>query len=355
MKKEILYKYLNNNCSDEEFEQFKDWIKKDSLSKEGKIMGIEDWTTFNSGKEIEESENYQTLLDKIHYEINLKEKTRSEWTIFPLYKMLNYFYRITAILFLPLLGIVLYMILNDSSHFYMTAGQSKDSIEIITPVGSRAVVQLSDGTEVNLNYESRIKYPVIFKGDTREIQLKGEAYFDVAHNPKKPFIVKTGNFNVKAFGTKFNVQSYPEDNIIETTLVEGKVVLGRVINNGKNIKTIGIMKPGQHIECDIKSCKVNLSEGRIEKYIAWKDGKLVFDNESISDIAKKLGRMFNVDIYIEEDARDYTYTATFKEEPLILILDLMTETTPIKYELFPRKKLPDGIYSKQKIRIEKLK
>jgi ferric-dicitrate binding protein FerR (iron transport regulator) len=226
-----------------------------------------------------------------------------------------------------------------------------DSLEIIAPIGSRTVVQLSDGTEINLNYGSKIKYPRNF-GNTREVTLSGEGYFDVTHNPDKPFIVKTGKLNVKALGTEFNVQAYPGDDVIETTLVEGKVVIEKTIPGEKN-QSVGKMIPGQHIAYNLNSDKITSTKGSIDKYIAWKDGKLVFDNESITEITEKLGRMFNVEFEVADNAKDFSYTVTFFNDPLYLILDLMKETAPITYDVLSRKRQSDGTFSKQKIRIEK--
>ena len=101
---------------------------------------------------------------------------------------------------------------------------SVDSLEVIAPVGSRTVVELSDGSVVHLNYGSRMKYPQNFSGETRSVVLTGEGYFKVAHNPDKPFVVSTGIIDVIAVGTIFNVNAYPENNNIATTLVEGKVI-----------------------------------------------------------------------------------------------------------------------------------
>ena len=113
------------------------------------------------------------------------------------------------------------------------------------------------------------------------------------------------------------------------------------------------MEPGQHVDYDISSGEIASSKGNTNKYIAWKDGKLVFDNEPITGVTKKLSRMFNVDIVIADEVKDYTYTVTFADESLFFILDLMKETTPINYTVAQRNKLPDGTYSKLKIKIEK--
>ncbi len=353
MKKEILHKYLYDNCSENEFEEFVDWANNDSLNKEGKELGFDDWTNFNVPEKNKKDKRYSLLLDKIHHQINLNERTPEKKTTILFSNVTSWFSKAAAILFIPLLGIILYLLTNNDHHFNnLTAEINVDSLEVIAPIGSRTVVQLTDGTKVHLNYGSRMKYPREFVGDTREINLIGEAYFDVAHNADKPFVVKAGNLNVKVLGTEFNVQAYPGDDNISTTLVKGKVSLEEINKSGK-IKAIGAMVPGQHVDYSIQSGEIGSSMGNVDKYVAWKDGKLVFDNEPIYNVAAKLNRMFNVDIQVAKEVGELTYTVTFINEPLSLILDLMTETTPIKYSVSQRKKLPDGTYSLQQIKIER--
>lgn len=350
MNKEILIKYLNDNCSEEEFEKFVFWLKKEKESGERKSWILDDWRSFEPELGNVDRGKYRALLDKIHHEINLnqqkKEMTLTSGTV------ITWLSRAAAILFIPLFTTLVYVSTNNNVQLNQYAEMAIDSLEVIAPVGSRTVVQLTDGTEVSLNYGSRIKYPRVFMGDKREVELEGEGYFDVAHNPDKPFVVKTDKINVTALGTEFNVLAYKGEDVVATTLVNGKVVVDRLLP-GKEIKTLGAMIPGQYVEYNIKTEEVFSSQGKIEKFIAWKDGKLVFDNEPISNVAQKLSRMFNVDIEIVENVKDLTYTVTFEDDPLFLILDLMTEVTAIKYKVFPRRKLSDGSYSKQKIRIEK--
>jgi ferric-dicitrate binding protein FerR (iron transport regulator) len=232
------------------------------------------------------------------------------------------------------------------------ASYALDSIEVIAPLGSKTVVQLSDGSEVQLNYGSKIKYPHFFSNDIREITLIGEGFFKVAHNPEKPFIVKAGNLNIKAVGTTFNVLAYPDDDAIETTLVSGMVILEKVKKDGKN-ETMGIMKPGLHVNYNLRNGSISGTEGNIEKYISWTDGKLIFEDTPILQVTERLSRMFNVDFEVKDEIKDYNYTVTFKDDPLYQILDLMAIATPIVYKTVPRQKLTDGSYSKQKIILEK--
>lgn len=350
MNKELLEKYLNNSCSKEEFEELVFWVKEEALKKDSKSLVFNDWKLFEPDRKSKKNEKYDALLNKIHHQINLKKTSGNEVSFVGSFK--SWLSRAAAILFIPLLGFLVYILSNNNMQLSKLSDQVVDSLEVIAPIGSRTVVQLSDGTEVNLNYGSKIKYPRVFKGDKREVILSGEGYFDVAHNPDNPFIVKTQKLNIKALGTKFNVNAYHCDDVVSTTLVEGKVVIEKVLP-GKKVSPVGVLTPGQHIAYNLKSGSIYSEKGNVDKYIAWKEGKLIFDNEPLTIVAERLERIFNVEIELEDNIKDFTYTVTFVNDPLYLILDLMTETTPITYKILPRKKLVDETYAKQKIRIEK--
>lgn len=354
MNKEILIKYLNNNCTDKEFEELASWLENEAATDAGKYWSYDYWKIFEADLKKKDEKKYSALLNKIHHEINLKHRKNSDVKVINFSKIAKWLSRAAAILFIPLLGVVFYLLSNSNLQMnnFTDLAFAVDSLEVIAPIGSRTVVQLSDGTEVNLNYGSKIKYPQYFTGDTREITLSGEAYFDVAHNAEKPFIVKTGKLNIKALGTEFNVNAYPNDDIIATTLVEGKVIIEKILPD-KKIEQIGAMIPDQHLTYHSKTSKISSNQINVENYIAWKEGKLVFDNTPILGVTEKLSRMFNVEFHVADDVKDLTYTVTFADDPLFLILDLMTETTPITYKRIPRKKLDDGTFSKQIIKIER--
>lgn len=354
MTKELLIKFLNNKCSVEEIETIVHWINSEALNTEAKQLGFEEWNAFQENDDSANTEEFSNLLDKIHHKINIKNNNREniQNITFANSKVTLWITRVAAIMLLPILGIMFYLLSENNIGANKYSDQMVDSLEIVAPIGSRTVVLLSDGSTVHLNYGSKLKYPQVFTGNTRGIILSGEAYFEVAHNPDKPFIVKTGKLNVKALGTVFNVFAYADNNYIETTLVEGKVQLERVLSDG-SAKSLGLMLPNQHANYNTQTGKVTNSEGKVDKYIAWKDGKHIFENEPITSVAKKLDRMFNVEIEVAEEIKDITYTVTFVDEPLFQILDLMALATPISYETMPRAKLKDGTFSKQKILIGK--
>jgi ferric-dicitrate binding protein FerR (iron transport regulator) len=354
MTKELLKKFLNDSCTDDELKEVISWVGTDAFNDESKNWGIQNWESNRVDENLGDSEKFNSLLDKIHHKINIEnhKQTIQKSKSSSIKLFTTWITRAAAILLLPVIGLHFYTVSENASEAAKYASLAVDSLEIIAPIGSRTVVQLTDGSEVHLNYGSKLKYPQIFSGDTREVVLSGEGYFNVAHNPEKPFIVKTGKLDIKALGTAFNVFAYADVDIIKTTLVEGKVVLEHPGKNCKE-KTIGGMVPGQHVAYNTNTGAIFSSEGDIEKYIAWKDGKLVFANESLDQVADRLSRMFNVDIKIEDDIKDFTYTVTIVDEPLFQILDLISMATPVSYRALPRNKLPDGTFSKQKIIIEK--
>ncbi|MEO6520108.1 MAG: FecR domain-containing protein [Mucilaginibacter sp.] len=158
-----------------------------------------------------------------------------------------------------------------------------------TPRGGIYRVQLPDGTNVWLNSATILRYPVAFNGKERKVTLDGEAYFEVAHDANHPFMVSTQNQTVEVLGTHFNVNSYSDDDIAKTTLLEGSV---RIAALGLNKS--GILKPGQ--QAIINQQKINIKNIDTQNAIAWKNGLFVFDNENIQAIMKKISRWYDVDV-----------------------------------------------------------
>jgi ferric-dicitrate binding protein FerR (iron transport regulator) len=207
-------------------------------------------------------------------------------------------------------------------------------------------IEFGDGTKVWLNHGSKLRYPYRFDSKNRKVFLTGEAYFMVAHNKNVPFIVGTRNLDIKATGTEFNVSAYPSDDIVETTLVEGQI---DIYETGSDIR-IKTLEPGECIKYNSQRNNCTMESGDIQKYIAWKDGLLIFKNDSISEIAKKLERWYNVDVKIvNENVKEFTCTGTFSEETLSQVLELMSLPSPVSYKLTPKVRYPDGSFSKQSI------
>ena len=346
MTEELLKKFLNDQCTEEELQEVVEWVKNNALSHHSLSLGLHDWKNFEADEAMFELEDFDSLLDKIHHKINVGNRQVKKQSFASLTTWIT---RAAAILLFPVLGILFYMLADRQAGFNKFTDLVIDSLEIVTPVGSQTVLQLSDGSEVYLNHGSKLKYPQKFTGKTREVFLSGEGYFKVAHHPELPFVVKTSKLSITALGTAFNVLAYPGENVIETTLVEGKVVVNQT-GDQQNGSIVGTMIPGQHVSYNTETGKVHSTQGDIERYVAWKDGRLIFKNESIVTITNRLSRWYNVEFEFKDElAREFTYTATFVDETLFQILDLMTIATPVSYKVLPRFKLSDGTFSKQKI------
>ncbi len=356
MTRDIIIKFLNNRCSEAELDEVIKWAnKKEAFTKEDIALVFDEWILYQEGADLGEDERFSLLFDKIRDRIikdNQRHRTMSDRQGHVLAIFSTWLTRVAAILLVPILTFLFYTLAEKKVELAKYTSLTRDSLEVIVPIGARTVVQLPDGSEVHLNYGSKIKYPQIFSGNTREVALSGEGYFNVAHDSQKPFIVKTGKLNITALGTVFNVMAYPDHDVVETTLVNGKVVLNQIKDDEK-IEVIGTMVPGEHINYNTRTGAIVKTEGNLEKYIAWKDGKLVFEDTPISQVAEKLNLMFHVDIEVSADIKDYLYTVTFKDEPLSQILDLMAIASPVSYKVLPREKLADGSFSNQKIILSK--
>jgi len=352
MTKKLLEKYLNNLCTSQEVEEVILWIKQQSFLTESEKLVENDWQQFKEEDSIVSDEKLDNLLDKIHHKLNIEEFRAT--TPIKNNRFIGWLSKAAAIVLIPTLTFLFYTISQNKRLTNQITTVSVDSLEVIAPVGSRTVVELSDGSVIHLNYGSRVKYPQNFSGTTRGVLLTGEGYFEVAHNPDKPFIVATGHIDVRALGTVFNVNAYSENDDITATLVEGKVLVEEMKNDG-NTEIIKELKPGQHLIYEKQTGVVTSSQEQVDKYISWKDGKLVFDNEPIEKVAQRLNRMFNVEIQVAKEAKEYNYTVTFVDEPLFQILELLSVATPISYQTLPRTKNSDGTFSKQRILIERKK
>lgn len=187
--------------------------------------------------------------------------------------------------------------------------------------GMEYPLTLSDGTKVFLNAESKIKYPVSFIGNKREVEISGEVYFDVAKDKTKPFIVKSGDVAIEVLGTSFNVKAYNDEKELATTLVEGKV---KLTAKGENV----ILLPGKQAIFNKKDNNLKVKEVDVNLYTSWSKGKFIFRNERIEDIMKTLKRWYDFEVvYHDEEAKNIVIGASLNRYGEIdPILEMMQKT-----------------------------
>jgi len=226
--------------------------------------------------------------------------------------------------------------------------------EIKTAYGTQSQVNLPDGTLVWLNSGSILRYPESFSGrSVRSVELNGEGYFKVSKDTRKPFIVNTSDINIKVTGTEFNVSAYSEYKSMTVALASGKVTLFKTVS-GVN-KDLLELSPNEVAEYNKSEYRLTQHrESSLQKYVAWKEGILVFYGDPIDGVIQKLEKWYNVKINIaDREIENYRFTATFIDEPLEQVLKLLSISSPLKYTIEPARKMPDDSFSKRIITITK--
>lgn len=180
---------------------------------------------------------------------------------------------------------------------------------LVVPRGGEYILELADGTTIWMNSESKLKYPVKFIGDKRKVYLEGEAYFKVAHNKEKPFVIDVNGSEVNVLGTSFNLRSYKNESNILATLVEGKISLSTTID--KKYTSL-ILNPGEQGKVNSNG---EISKGKVDVrfFTSWKDGRIVFKNQTLGDIMNSIYRWYDIEIFYQNPAlKDILYTGNIK-------------------------------------------
>ena len=209
---------------------------------------------------------------------------------------------------------------------------SPDATEIFhtleIPRGGEYLLTLSDGTMIYLNSESTLSFPVKFQGKERKVYLTGEAYFKVAKNTEHPFVVTAGELEVLVTGTTFGVRAYKDEKDIQTTLESGQVTV-RV--EGKSVKLV----PNKQVLFNKSTMGLEVRDVDVDLYLAWADGRLVYDNCPLEKILTDLGRWYNIDVfYSRDELRSYQFSLNMKKhEEFTQVLELIGKTGEVQFEI----------------------
>lgn len=207
---------------------------------------------------------------------------------------------------------------------------------LTVPYGKRSEIVLSDGSKVWLNSGSKLIFPAIFSGKNREVYLEGEAIFDVAQNKNQPFIVKTGNHDVEVLGTLFNITNYIDENTMFTVLKSGSVQLNfkgnSFFSSEKNMK----ITPGTLAVYDKSDKNIKTSIVETDKYFSWRNGILIFKNDSMKSIMKKISRYYNVEIIINDDTLvNETFSGYLDiKDTIENVIQIIKETETSEFEYY---------------------
>lgn len=311
MDEQLIIRFLTHTCIPGDARLIEQWIASDKANADRlfemeRIWSLKDELRFSDKKEIEEAYNRFTLS---------LQKNKKIVQRFYLYSVLKY---AAIILLIGLLGLNLYK---------MTQVESTGTNLIEVPKGQRASLTLSDGTKVWLNSQSKLIYPARFSDKERNIRLEGEAFFEVMHKKKIPFVVNTSLLAVKVLGTKFNVKAYFNEQSV-VTLAAGKVEVET--NDHKNKLTLMPNEQVSYSENSGMMLEKNINANTVK---SWTDGEIAFVQQRLDNIIDDLERKFNVAIYITDSSlKAEIFTCRFKNTATIeQVLLLLKETRRIDY------------------------
>lgn len=327
-------RYFENDFSGDDADFVNNIFCDDNKEKELKSLLSKQFYRSLSDKDVEEK-NLDHILYRIHYDINSDNAEKKSWSF---KKIINWTSRIAAILLIPAL---IFIGIHQSKDNYL---EKETWVEIKAPAWTRAQFSLPDGTTGWLNSNSSIKYNGKFVAD-RQVTLNGEAFFDVFKDKKRPFTVNTNDVVVMALGTRFNVASYPDEKDIEVVLDEGKLLF-----NERGEDETYTMKPNDLVLFNKSSRGYSTEEVQTHKYLSWTEGKLVFRNDPLDVIARRLGRWYNIDVEVTGNVTDdLRLRATFIDESFEQVLTLLKRSLPINYRIEYGDINPDGTYKKTKV------
>jgi transmembrane sensor len=343
----LIGKYLSGNATPNEVKEFLHWLEGSSQNREYYAQSQMLWL---NSENIPQGEN-QNRWEQLQLKMQEREakNLEKEMIILDSRKKINRFIRIAATI-LFLLGV-------SNIFFFMNRSKSASDFAqsiLEVPYGSRSTFTLPDGTKLWVNSGSKLTYNNGYGKSNRDIDLTGEAYFDVTKNRKLPFIVHALNLKIKALGTSFNVKAYPDERKVETTLVHGLVEIEKA-----GSKSPFLLRPSQKItiseeevpgpiaqnenkellqkkrnvsSIDTGSTVILTKEIDTNKETSWKEGKLIFDREPLSSLTVKLERRYDVHFSFEnEKLREYKYTGTFGDLSLEQIMEAMRFSSPLDF------------------------
>jgi len=315
MTEEILLKYISGQANANEIKNVRAWAAA-SEERQRELSRIKNsWILSGLGTDVDrmiKEPEIRHILEKIRFIIKKEHKKSLRL------KFLKY----AAALFLivSISGSVGYFISRSTIPASEYAG-------IIVPNGERSKVILPDGTTVQLNGGSLLKFTADFHSGKRTVFLDGEAFFDVTHDQSHPFIVETGDLQIKVLGTRFNVSSYPDDKTITTSLEEGKVEV-RIEGQGDTYLT-----PSEVLKFDKLTGKATKQTVNDYRFSDWTKGILNIKSETIEVLAKKLERRFDINInFGDHEVRKHIYSGSIKDENLDTVLEALKFTSSLKYE-----------------------
>lgn len=319
---ELISTFLAEGLEADVLEELKAWIAESEENRVHFMKCQEIWFSAvqeQEGKYYDQEKAFELFEKRVEKQKAEKRKAR-----IPVWRGL-YKYAVAILLF----GFISYFSYQKGENSLRNA---LAEIEVEAPDGSQTRLHLPDGTTVLLNSDSRITYAQDFGVNSREVTLQGEGYFEVAHNQKIPFYVKTEDVQVRVLGTKFNFRDYPEDGEVVVSLIEGKVALKNKIRQEADL----VLMPDEQMVLDKKEKVMKKESMNAQAVLQWAEGCLSFDETPLLEVAKILERSYDVEIeFTEESLKELRFYGNFNrtKQGLNDILNALSATGKVHYML----------------------
>lgn len=314
LNEDIIIRYLENRCSEEDFVLINEWMKE-SDENAGELFRMEE--IYQLGKFPFEEENLVVRAER-RLGRRLKRENQKKQEVFKLRSVLRYAAAIVGVMVLLAAGLA-YWFRNKAEELVVASAAHGQVREMLLP----------DGTKVWLNQSSVLKYPRAFEGKERHVYLDGEAYFEVARNHEKPFMVKSPAMDVRVLGTSFNIKCRPDNSFAETTLIEGEVEVKDKSDKGRIT-----LLPGQKAVLNRVTGRMQVKQVDPKMEIVWHNDLIPFEKSSIFQIAAALERFYGVKIILSPDVDSTnTYSGVLKKKDNIeSVLNSLRNSIPFNYK-----------------------
>lgn len=336
---QLLPGYFSGVLSEAEISAVETWKNQSQQNQEIYSQSMKVWQSLHLLSEMKRY-NPEKALQQVN--LKIKQKQNPQWW--------HIWQRVAAILIVPLLIAVVWLSMSKPKTALIVESPTWQTFN--TPPGVKAKFYLPDSTAVWLNSSSSVSFPSYFAGDFRQVDARGEVFFDVRRNTEQPFIVYMGKIHARVLGTRFNVINYDREDQTEIILQSGKIEL--CTGTCEQPRSLSVLNPGELAQFNKSGNTINISIVDTEKYVAWIGGKLIFKDDPMEEVVRKLNRWFNVEIEVADQAiLDYVYTATFQDESIDQILELLTLTAPIRYQVLQREKHENDTFTAKRIILRK--
>ena len=323
---ELLKRYLSGNCSDEERISVENWMKQSPDNQAVYDQYKQLWRYTSS-----DNLNLTIDVDKGWEELNRRIKVAEHISVDLLDQKSilrkRFIYALTRVAAVFLIAFGLFYIFNSINN------QKPENINYVADKIHQQPVQLEDGSMVYLNKGAKITYPKTFTAENRKIIFEGEAFFEIAHNPDKPFIITSGELEVEVLGTSFNLCTCSEGEEMILYLESGKVRFSVVNTKNGAINEQLILLPGQKGIFNKTNGTVCRSEFENQNYLAWKTGVLVFEKTPLNEVLSTIGQTYNLDIVSDKLYEGLSLTAKFDNETPESIFESLRTIYGIDYSI----------------------